>query len=336
MSNTKDKPKTTVFLWKTLIAGIRAIYEKVCHESHAACLDYILYVQQRVVHSGDRCTLTPRVCFVLMPRKKIQIEKHPLRFLERPAGEARVHHNVPEVRAALNPKDFFTEAHGHNGSALNSWVKPQFDTSAAAPVKRKKGKLSASVQGNFSQLSRARSVCSNRFPTLLFQTKKDHHQKQRKKVLDNRISSASNGQGFSQKAKIGTTEKGLLQNDNIISRYGNSKKATSLCQTGGNSCIPTEAPSSHAPNDCAPVDIASPLPHLVLAQIEDYSSTFSKPLHLLWSPPCTPSTTDILVPDTPERDYGVKVTWRHRKKLMQLLKAKGHLSDPEEVTNVSI
>ncbi|KAJ0057005.1 hypothetical protein NL108_000838, partial [Boleophthalmus pectinirostris] len=56
-----------------------------------------------------------------MPRKKIKTDKQPLRFLERPAGEAKIQH-VPEVRAALSPKDFFGEAQEYNGSTLNSWA----------------------------------------------------------------------------------------------------------------------------------------------------------------------------------------------------------------------
>lgn len=301
-------------------------------------------VRQEVVRFHDKSYLILQACFVLMPRKKIKIKKEPLQFLERPAGEARVHHNVPDVRAALNPKDFFTEGQEQSGSSLNSWVSPQFDISAAAPVKRQRGKLSSSFQGNFTQLSRKSNVCSNRFPTLFFKTKGDHHQKQRKNVLDNGIST-SNGQGFSQKTntkhnvhKKETIRTGLLQNDDIKPRYGNSKKATSLCQTRVRSCSSSDAPSSYSSVDCAPVDIVSPLPNLVTSKIsEDYSSTYSKPLNLLWSPPSTPSsnrTVDILVPDTPERDYGVKVTWRRRRKLMLLLKERGHLSDSEAVIHV--
>lgn len=299
-------------------------------------------VQQHALRSHDKSYLILQVCFVLMPRKKIKIKKEPLRFLERPAGEARVHHNVPDVRAALNPKDFFTEAQEQSGSSLNSWVSPQFDTSTAAPVKRQRGKLSSSSQGNFTPLSRKSSVCSKKFPTLLFKTKGDCHQKQRKNILDNGISSSSNGQGPSQKTntihnvhKKRTIGTGLLQKDDIKSRYGNSKKATSLCQTRGRCCISSDAPSSYASEDCAPVDIISPQPNLVTPKIsEDYSSTYSKPLNFLWSPLCTPSsncTVDILIPDTPERDYGVKVTWRRRRKLMLLLKERGHLSDSEAV-----
>lgn len=57
------------------------------------------------------------------------------------------------------------------------------------------------------------------------------------------------------------------------------------------------------------------------------SSAFS----LLFSPqPRTPQrTANLLVRDTPESDYGLKVTWRRRKKLMRLLTERGQLLETE-------
>lgn len=55
-----------------------------------------------------------------MPRKAKKTEKSPLPFLEPPVRGARLQ-NVPEVRAALNPKEFFKETRD-SSSSLNSWV----------------------------------------------------------------------------------------------------------------------------------------------------------------------------------------------------------------------
>lgn len=55
-----------------------------------------------------------------MPRK-VKPEKPPLQFLERSLGGARVP-NGPEVRAALNPKDFFSDRPDPDTTALGSWV----------------------------------------------------------------------------------------------------------------------------------------------------------------------------------------------------------------------
>lgn len=56
-----------------------------------------------------------------MPRKVAKTEKPALLFLERPGRGARLQ-NVPAIRAAVNPKEFFTETQIHHGSSLNSWV----------------------------------------------------------------------------------------------------------------------------------------------------------------------------------------------------------------------
>lgn len=65
-----------------------------------------------------------------MPRKAAKTEKPSLQFLERALGGARVQ-NVPEVRAALNPKEFFTEAEEHNRTALQNWVSVLFSLNAS-------------------------------------------------------------------------------------------------------------------------------------------------------------------------------------------------------------
>ncbi len=58
-----------------------------------------------------------------MPRKAIKTQKPPLLFLERSLGGTKLQ-NVPEVRAALNPKEFFSEADDERtSSAFHSWVK---------------------------------------------------------------------------------------------------------------------------------------------------------------------------------------------------------------------
>lgn len=55
-----------------------------------------------------------------MPRK-VKTEKPPLQFLERSLCGARVQH-APEVRAAVNPRDFFPDRPEPDTTALGSWV----------------------------------------------------------------------------------------------------------------------------------------------------------------------------------------------------------------------
>lgn len=56
-----------------------------------------------------------------MPRKALKKDKPPLLFVEQPVRGARLQ-NVPEVRAALNPKEFFSETQAEYSSTLTSWV----------------------------------------------------------------------------------------------------------------------------------------------------------------------------------------------------------------------
>lgn len=98
--------------------------------------------------------------------------------------------------------------------------------------------------------------------------------------------------------------------------------------------IDTGSPETHSSigfsspnvvNDLIPPDIDTP-------EMPQKASSSSKCtfLHLLL--PSTPPhchNSEILVEDTPERDYGLKVTWRERKKLMRLLIKRGQLTNQQ-------
>lgn len=260
-----------------------------------------------------------------MPRRKKKTEKQPLRFLERPAGEARVHNVGPEVRAALNPKDFLSETQRH-GSTLNSWVNPQFDTSAAASLPVKKGKRkcqsSTSIFSNLSQLSRKSSVC--KFPSLSFETKtreKRHPPKHKQgKTLEDTFSLSSDQQ------------QGCSQNKST-NRISTVQKHFMMCNGSSSKIVMNQCPAK--PIIAKEISAegssftASELNHPGQPDVVTPNRTQDC---LLQSPRCSQlcnEVLDVLVPDTPERDYGVKVTWRRRRGLMLLLKEKGHLSDSE-------
>jgi hypothetical protein len=44
--------------------------------------------------------------------------------------------------------------------------------------------------------------------------------------------------------------------------------------------------------------------------------------------------SEILATDTPEREYGVKVTWGRRKGRMRLLRDRGYLSSAEALISI--
>ncbi|XP_074481923.1 RAD9, HUS1, RAD1-interacting nuclear orphan protein 1 [Sebastes fasciatus] len=290
-----------------------------------------------------------------MPRKATKTEMPPLLFLERPVCGARLQHG-PEVRAALNPREYFTETQAQNSSALTSWVRPQFDRSVAAapPVRRGRRRkcLSAtSILDSCSQLSRKKSVC--KFPSLPFQTRsrdRSHQPKSthtKKSTESTAVSDAGNQPRGSCKVK--RTVSSAQHSDTPKRRQTSIRKrraegfsdgaaSSSRCldqpETSSIRCrIPADGVST--PASTTEVGHVSPPPDVDTPKgIQEGSScpSSTSPLHLLQAPPCTPphnQPPDILVADTPERDYGLKVTWRRRRGLMLLFKERGHLSDSD-------
>lgn len=92
-------------------------------------------------------------------------------------------------------------------------------------------------------------------------------------------------------------------------------------------------PASSEPSNTE-VSIVSPPPDVDTPKVIQEGSGGPSPASLrLLLPQSSPlqckQIPDILVADTPERDYGLKVTWRRRRGLMFFLKEKGHLSDSD-------
>ncbi|KAM7367278.1 hypothetical protein PAMP_015192 [Pampus punctatissimus] len=282
-----------------------------------------------------------------MPRKTIKTEKPPLLFLERPVRGARLQ-NVPEVRAANNPKGFFSETQSHNSSALKSWVSPQFDTSVAAapPVRRgsRKCQSATSILDSCSQLSRKKSVC--KFPSLSFETRsrdQPHQAKHthRRKATESAVVSAA--VSSTQSLDTPKRQSASIRKRNVET-YFDGAASSSRCldesppiQVTEKCSIPADGSSTPSTKEFSTTDVSSvfaPPDVDTPKAIQEGSScpSSSSSIHLLLAQPCTPSCNqlpDILVADTPERDYGVKVTWRRRKGLMMLLKERGCLSDSD-------
>ncbi|XP_018536483.1 RAD9, HUS1, RAD1-interacting nuclear orphan protein 1 [Lates calcarifer] len=299
-----------------------------------------------------------------MPRKVIKTEKPPLLFLDRPVCGARLQ-NVPEVRAALNPKEFFTETQAHNRSALNSWVTPQFDTSIAAapPVRRgrRKCQSATSILDSCSQLSRKSSVC--KFPSLSFQTRsRDQSHQARstrtKKATESTVASDAGNQP-QESGQIKKTvpsaqyldtpkrQRASIRKRNV-ERFSDGAASSSRCldhpetpSIRGERCrITADGVSTPASSELSTTEVSSvgPAPDVDTPKLiqERSSCPSSSSVHLLLAQPCTPpcdQPPDILVANTPERDYGLKVTWRRRRGLMLLLKERGHLSDSDVLTH---
>nr|XP_057934441.1 RAD9, HUS1, RAD1-interacting nuclear orphan protein 1 [Doryrhamphus excisus] len=226
-----------------------------------------------------------------MPRKNSKTAKPPLLFVERPVLGVRLQ-SGPEVRAAIHPKEHFTqEAQERNSSKhLYSWVSPQFDTSVAAKPSRRKRKCHSvtSILDTCSQLSRKSSVC--KFLPLAFQ-------------------SGPQGQHNAKQANAAVSGGHQETPKRVVRRRKNVKDASAVGASISSSSI------------CTPPDVDTPK-----VTREDGSSS----AHWILAQPCTPphhQMPDVLVPDTPERHYGLKVTWRRRTNLMLMLKERGLLSE---------
>lgn len=128
---------------------------------------------------------------------------------------------------------------------------------------------------------------------------------------------------------LNRTYEGSAENQRVCSPSVSYKSRRMTIDTGSSETRSSIGFSSpHVVNDFIPPDIDTPEMPLKV------SSSKCTLLHLLL--PSTPPQChdeEILVEDTPERDYGLKVTWRKRKELMRLLKKRGQLTNQQaEVT----
>ncbi|XP_015231267.1 PREDICTED: RAD9, HUS1, RAD1-interacting nuclear orphan protein 1 [Cyprinodon variegatus] len=282
-----------------------------------------------------------------MPRKATKADKPALQFLERPVGGSRLQ-NVPEVRAAVNPKDFFSETQTRDFSEICSWVDPQFTSSAAAVPPRRRGRrqwqTTTNLHDQCSQLSRNNST--SKYPSLSFSVRsKDQLQQQPRARTTNKggVSKVKNqapqsvcrsrrsvlNGGYSDIPRKQFVKKRNAKklSEGAASQIRSSERGCIIPAEGATTPASSKFISTEMNSDCPPPDLDTPE---VPSKGEHYSS--SSPGHIMFALPCTTpcsSPPDCLVADTPERDYGVKVTWRRRKGLMLKLKERGYLSESD-------
>ncbi|KAF6736654.1 hypothetical protein FQA47_016509 [Oryzias melastigma] len=260
-----------------------------------------------------------------MPRKVAKTEKPPLQFLERPLSGARLQ-NVPEVRAAINPREFFSQT--HSTSALTSWVDPQFDiSSTSGPLlkrRRRKCQSVTRIVDTCNEFSR-KTVC--KYPRLSFhgaQRDNSHNPSGHRAKKAAEVTSKPNQPQGSRQSK--------RTNSPAPKRRRNPPKSSArapnehLNQTDNQVEEVTEE-SRTPPGGCStpgpPPDVDTP----TMRQERNSCPMSPRVCSLLaqHSSPKHHPHPDILVSDTPESDYGVKVTWRRRKSLMMMLKERGLL-----------
>uniref|UniRef100_A0A672S308 RAD9, HUS1, RAD1-interacting nuclear orphan protein 1-like n=1 Tax=Sinocyclocheilus grahami TaxID=75366 RepID=A0A672S308_SINGR len=252
-------------------------------------------------------------------KRLLNPNKSQLLFVEAPISGPK-HKYGPQLRSAIHPKSFISEKQQPSGAPCTSWV-------CACGRGRRNNQMATRI--------------SNKAPVLGFpQTRR------------------ANGCKYiplSFEATTANISSSRTKNDRLVSSDGHSKQlretprrtrfprkgverrmATRVISTSRRSEVSknvqfhkngTTRDSVHTPNTSS---VPEP-PNVEMPEMPHCSSTSpSNVQHLLFPPnqaktPPRTENSSVLVMDTPEKDYGLRVTWRRRKGLMKLLIDRGQL-----------
>ncbi|KAF1495732.1 hypothetical protein FQV08_0006795, partial [Pygoscelis antarcticus] len=253
------------------------------------------------------------------PKKKCthKAGKAELVFLERPR-EGPVHSYEAPLPSAENPRRVPTKPVDQATSA--AWVCPQFETTKSAVLKacqkKHRGPRKPQNQDANHSLLHAGGACRKaiacKFPPLTFENPEGYavHPSDR----PNR--SRKSTQCSLSQPKKGTAAKANIQ----VNSPANCRE------------IPlSPAPQPVEPEFFSPPDVETPQ----VPSMRNWrcSSTLPQTSSRAWHPeqelafdidPCgRGEPAAVLVTDTPEHEYGVKVTWRQRPHLMKYLRERG-------------
>ncbi|KFQ97850.1 RAD9, HUS1, RAD1-interacting nuclear orphan protein 1, partial [Nipponia nippon] len=253
------------------------------------------------------------------PKKKCthKARKAELVFFERPR-EGRVHCYETPLLSAKNPRRVPTKPVDQNTSA--AWVCPQFETTKSAVVKacQKKhhGPHKPQNQNANHSLRHAGGACQRaiacKFPPLTFENPEgypvdpsDHPNCLRKNTQRSRSQ----------------TKKGTAAKANIPVNSLENCRETPLLPASQ----PVE-PEVFSPPDAETPQVASIKNWRCSSALPQTSSHAWHPEEELAfgiDPHGRGESAAVLVTDTPEHEYGVKVTWRQRPHLMKYLQERG-------------
>ncbi|NXC70805.1 RHNO1 protein, partial [Anhinga anhinga] len=253
-----------------------------------------------------------------MPPKKKRTHKArkaELVFLERPR-EGPVHCCETLLPLAENPRRVPTKRLDHNTSV--AWVCPQFETTQSAVLKEcqkrhrdpHKPQRQDASHGSLHAGGACRRATACKFPPLIFKHSEGYHPvrpSDRPRV---------NIQHSCNQPKDGTAAKAGIQ----LNSAENCRETPWF-----------PAPQPVEPEVFSPPDVETP--QMPAARSWRCSSTPPRASSHAWHPggelaagtdPCgTGEPPAVLVTDTPEREYGVRVTWRRRPCLMRHLQERG-------------
>ncbi|XP_026866924.2 RAD9, HUS1, RAD1-interacting nuclear orphan protein 1 [Electrophorus electricus] len=291
-------------------------------------------------------------------RSLLNPQKSQLLFVEQPRNGPR-HDYGPQLRSAINPRSFVSEQ-PRPAIAVSSWVSPQFEVlDATAVIKGGKGRKKNLLSTNTASLMTLPAIKKATFckyPALSFEASVSVPQRCHKTLPKQRTASCSpeirptqgdHAKTFFSDRQVKVPVKTSVRTPSF-SRWGENLGASGATVTPFGSSEVLKTPVSftvgkprtsgivHTP--ASKESYTSLNPHQVeTPEMPHGECSPSSPIvHLLFSinPPETPPRSQdlgILVKDTPERDYGIKVTWRRRKTLMKLLRDRGQLLVSEAV-----
>ncbi|XP_009816694.2 RAD9, HUS1, RAD1-interacting nuclear orphan protein 1 [Gavia stellata] len=265
------------------------------------------------------------------PKKKCprKARKAELAFLERPR-EGPVHCYDTALPLAENPRRVPTKPVDQNTSA--AWVCPQFETTKSVVLKacqkQHRGPHKPQNQdanpSSFHAGGACRRAVACKFPPLTFENPEGYAVH----ASDRLNSSRKNTQRSRSQPKKGTAAKATIQ----VNSPENCGEIISL-----------PAPQPVEPEVFSPPDVETP--QVPSTRNWRCSRTLPQTSSHAWHPeeelafdidPCgREESAAVLVTDTPEHEYGVKVTWRQRPQLMKYLRERGKLSAADILVKVN-
>ncbi|NXM17884.1 RHNO1 protein, partial [Ploceus nigricollis] len=247
------------------------------------------------------------------PKKKCthKARKAELIFLEKPRA-GPIHCYEAPLHLAENPRRVPTKPVSLNTSA--AWVCPQFDTTKSVVLKAhqkhrgpQKPYNQDAIHSSFHAGGACRGAVACRFPPLTFENPEGHAVP----PLDNPNCLRKNAQCSPSQPKKGTAANANIQ-----------VKSPENCGELAPQHVEQEVPS---PSDVEAAQVP-------FSRNGRCSNTLSQSSHAWHPEEELPFGIDprgrgeaeaVLVTDTPEHEYGVKVTWRRRPHIMKYLREQG-------------
>ncbi|XP_039523745.1 RAD9, HUS1, RAD1-interacting nuclear orphan protein 1 isoform X1 [Pimephales promelas] len=270
-------------------------------------------------------------------KRLLNPHKSQLLFIEAPINGPK-HEYGTQLRSAIHPRSFISEKQQQSGAPCTSWVSPQFNSLETTAVSRGKraNKAGTKITNKVSGLGlpSARKTRGCKYTPLSFNATTGRENLRSSRTKNDRLVSSDSHRKELQETPRRTQfpRKGVERKmAGRITSASSRRTCVSFCKNGkGMNKASIHTPNTQHSTVPEPPNVETPeMPHVS-------STSPTNVQHLLFSsnlaktPPRTENTS-ILVKDTPEKDYGLRVTWRRRKELMKLLIDRGQLllSDAE-------